>query len=223
MKSVFFIDGFNMYHALDNCDDYHKYKWLDLKLLAENIISNDESIEEVLYFTAYCTWDRGKKMRHKQYVEALTARGVQTVMGKFSPVTKKFNKNVMPIIDMAPVVTDFSIIPDEIVYKTNEEKRTDVNMATKIVDYAYQNKYDHAYIVTADGDIAPAIETARKRFPEKKFTAVLPIGLSGQYMCKICDFNVVKIDEDHLKKSQLPDLVVISTNRKLSRPPSWSS
>jgi len=210
-----------MYHALDRCDDYHKYKWLDLMLLAENLIATNESLEGVLYFTAYCTWDRGKKMRHKQYVEALTARGVHTVMGKFSPVTKRFKKSVMQIIDMAPIITEYSIIPDEIEYKTNEEKRTDVNMAAKIIDYAYQNKYDHAYIVTADGDIAPAIEIAKNRFPDKKFTAVLPIGLSGQYICKICDFNVIKIEEDHLKNSQLPDTVTIGSDRQFSKPPSW--
>lgn len=210
-----------MYHALDDCSDYNKYKWLDLRLLAENIISSDENIVEILYFTAYCTWDKRKKMRHKQYVEALTKRGVRTVMGKFSPVTRKFNKNVMQIIDMAPVITEYSIIPDEIEYKTNEEKRTDVNMAAKIIDYAYQDKYDHAYIVTADGDIAPAIEIAKNRFPDKKFTAVLPIGLSGQYICKICDFNVVKIEESHLMNSQLPSPMTIDSNRSIEKPSTW--
>lgn len=76
-------------------------------------------------------------------------------------------------------------------------------------------------MVTADGDIAPAIEAAKSRFPEKKFTAVLPIGLSGQYICKVCDFNVIKIEEHHLKNSQLPDPVVISPEIKLDRPTSW--
>lgn len=219
---MFFVDGFNLYHALDKNPAYRKYKWLNLKGLAENIILKNEILVEVLYFTAYCTWSTHKKNRHKRYVEALTKYGIHTVQGKFSPVTRRFNKTTMKITNMSPVVTELSVLPDEIEYITNEEKRTDVNLATKIVDYAYKDKYDHAYVISADGDIAPAIETVRNRFPEKKFTAVLPINLSGQYMCKICDFNVIKITEHHLKDAQLPDPVIIDSNKSIGRPPSWN-
>jgi len=220
---MFFVDGFNLYHAMDRNPAYRKYKWLNLSALAEDLlVGRDETVAQVLYFTAYCTWDHGKKQRHKQYVEALTKYGVHVVPGKFSPVTKRFNKHTMRITDMAPVVTELSVLPDEITFQTNEEKRTDVNLATKIVDYAYQDKYDHAYIVSADGDIAPAIEVAQSRFPHKKFTAVIPIGLSGQYICKICDFNVMKIEERHLQKSQLPDPVVINASRSICKPSLWT-
>lgn len=29
-RPIFFVDGFNMYHALDEAPAFHKYKWLDL-------------------------------------------------------------------------------------------------------------------------------------------------------------------------------------------------
>lgn len=222
MKSIFFIDGFNLYHAIDSIAQYRKYKWLNLKKLAENLIGEEETLEQVLYFTAYCTWDKQKRKRHKNYVEALTSHGVHTVQGKFAQVTKRFNKDIMPVTDMSPFVTDISIFPDEIEFTTYEEKRTDVNVATKIVDYAYQEKYDHAYVISADGDIAPAIETVRNRFPQKKFTAVLPIGLSGHYICKICDFNVIKLEEKHLIKAQLPNPVIIGTQKSIEKPHSWN-
>ena len=34
-KEIFFIDGFNLYHALNN-NRFYRYKWLDLSGLAKN-------------------------------------------------------------------------------------------------------------------------------------------------------------------------------------------
>ena len=207
---------------MDNNPQYKKYKWLNLNELALNMIPDNETLEQVLYFTAYCIWDKEKKEKHKKYVEALSKYGIHTVRGKFLRVTKRFNKCSMPITDMSPVITDSSILPDEIEYQTYEEKKTDVNIATKIVDYAYKGKYDHAYIVSADGDIAPAIEMVKNEFSDKKFTAVLPIGYSNQYLCQVCEMNVIKIEESHLKDAQLPDPVIISEDKSISKPPSWN-
>ena len=36
-RSMFFVDGFNLYHALDSETRYHKYKWLNLRALAVNL------------------------------------------------------------------------------------------------------------------------------------------------------------------------------------------
>ena len=33
-RVLFFIDGFNVYHALQEKPQYHKYKWLDYSALA---------------------------------------------------------------------------------------------------------------------------------------------------------------------------------------------
>ena len=53
-RSMFFVDGFNMYHALDEDPAFHKYKWLDLDALARCIsIPPYEDIQNVRYFTAY--------------------------------------------------------------------------------------------------------------------------------------------------------------------------
>ncbi len=43
-KVAFFIDGFNLYHAINDDERYKKYKWLDLNSLAKKFITHDESI-----------------------------------------------------------------------------------------------------------------------------------------------------------------------------------
>lgn len=220
MKSVFFVDGFNLYHAIRDAFDHGKYKWLNLKQLALNVIEDTDELRSVHYFTAFCDWDKRNEMKHRTYVEALTKYGIQTVEGKFMPVTKRFKKRHMRIFDMAPYVLEDCIIPDEISFVTNEEKRTDVNIAIKILDYAYQNYYEHAYVVTADSDIAPAIQAAKTRFPKKKFTVVLPIGHHQDgYLCKVCD-SVKQIDEECLRSSLLPNPVLIG-KKKIYCPPAW--
>jgi uncharacterized LabA/DUF88 family protein len=203
MKSIFFIDGLNMYHAIHKGFVHQKYKWLNLKDLAQNLIRKEDVLEKVMYFTAYSNWDKFKEKRHRMYVSALSKYGVQPIIGKFIPVTKKFNKKNNRIISTGPYYYEYSVITDEITYATYEEKRTDVNIATWIIDFAYQKKYEHAYVVTADGDIAPAIEKVKQRFPKIKFTAVLPFGLKGKDICNACD-DVIEITETDLQNALFP-------------------
>jgi uncharacterized LabA/DUF88 family protein len=53
-----------------------------------------------------------------------------------------------------------------------QEKESDVNLALALLDLAYKDKYDHAYVVTRDSDIAPAMNKVKQNFPEKKITTL---------------------------------------------------
>ena len=81
MTSVrFYIDGFNLYHALLKFKD-DKVKWLDLELLCHRIIApKTEVIDKIYYFSAYADWLPDSVSRHKEYVKALEARGIACVM-----------------------------------------------------------------------------------------------------------------------------------------------
>ena len=61
-KVIFFVDGFNLYHALDN-KRFYRYKWLDLSSLAQKFITKKDKIEEIYYFTALATWAPDKVRR----------------------------------------------------------------------------------------------------------------------------------------------------------------
>jgi len=71
-KRVFvYVDGFNLYHALDDLNQNH-LKWLNLWALSENLISQDggETLITVKYFSAYATWRERSMRRHQRYVAA---------------------------------------------------------------------------------------------------------------------------------------------------------
>ena len=46
-RIAFFIDGFNLFHSLDNNPAYHKYKWLNLSSLAEKFTTKQDEIKSI--------------------------------------------------------------------------------------------------------------------------------------------------------------------------------
>jgi hypothetical protein len=116
-RILFFIDGFNVYHTLDDAPKYHKYKWLDYSTLARRFVSKQDQIVGILYFTAYAHWNPAKTARHQLLVRALMAAGVKVVFGKF--------KN-----------RDHKCRLCKGTYSTFEEKQTDVNIAIKLFQSA---------------------------------------------------------------------------------------
>jgi len=82
-RIAFFIDGFNLFHALDNNHLYHKYKWLDLNKLSNCFVTKKDKIENIYYFTALATWSQSKMKKHKTYLKALELKNIKTIYGEF--------------------------------------------------------------------------------------------------------------------------------------------
>lgn len=61
-------------------------------------------------------------------------------------------------------------------WKAHEEKETDVRIALAILEDGYDDLYDRAIIVSADSDLVPVIERARKRFVDKTYYVATPPG-----------------------------------------------
>lgn len=59
-------------------------------------------------------------------------------------------------------------------WESHEEKETDVNLALALLDMAYKDFYDHAFILSRDSDLAPAINKVKQNFPQKKITVFAP-------------------------------------------------
>ena len=87
-KVIFFIDGFNLYHALNN-KRFYRYKWLDLLSLAEKFISKKDKIEDIYYFTALAIWSPDKVRRHKAFIKAQEINGTKIIYGEFKKKDKK--------------------------------------------------------------------------------------------------------------------------------------
>ena len=154
-KVIVYIDGFNLFHAIDELNTPN-IKWVNLYDLAQSIIRGNEEIEAVKYFTAYATWKPAAHRRHERYVSALREAGVEVILGKFK------KKRVRCKADCGQT------------FFTHEEKETDVNIGAYLVADAIKNRFDRAIVVTADTDIAAAIEVARHEAPDKTINPVAP-------------------------------------------------
>ncbi|WP_298362454.1 NYN domain-containing protein [uncultured Litoreibacter sp.] len=161
MRSVIvYVDGFNLYHALDDLGD-DSLKWLCLRRLAESIIGPNERLKRVKYFSAYATWMPEAYGRHRAYVAALKAEGVQFIPGKFK---KKFLKCKKCRAQ----------------YQTHEEKETDVNIGIHLVRDTFENSFDRAIVISADTDMRTAIEMARNINGTKSIDVVAPPNRFGR-------------------------------------------
>jgi len=201
-KVVFFIDGFNFYHSILFPPKFHKYKWLDFNKLASLFIQRNEQIEEIYFFTALTNWNRAKVDRHQILINALESVGIKTVYGQFKPkdIECKICKRV---------------------FKKHEEKQTDVNIAVYLFKCAIEDRFDRAYILTADSDLKPAITILKDQFPNKEIYVMFPLGRKSNELKDVCDQHI-KIKEKHLKSCIFPCTLVMDDGTQLIRPPSWS-
>jgi len=102
-RVVVFVDGFNLYHAIDDLDrdpktrrptnTKHYLKWLDIWSLSKALIHpKNDVLVGGYYFSAYAGWiNQDAQDRHRTYVAALKSSGIKDVMGpsRRSPVSAR--------------------------------------------------------------------------------------------------------------------------------------
>ena len=150
-----YVDGFNLYYGiLKNT----AYKWLDLERFFTLLRPHDE-IEAIKYCTALV--DAGaQRARQATYLNALATRPlVETILGRFKQ--KQVICSCSGCTQTAPGTRTF-VVP--------EEKRTDVNIAIRMLDDAYRGLCERQVLVSGDSDLVPAIQMVRQRFPEIRTT-----------------------------------------------------
>lgn len=180
-----YIDGFNLYHAIQDLRKPH-LKWVDLMALGEVfLMRRSQRLDAVFYFSAYAEWWPERAKRHRAYVAALAARGVHCIMGHFK---KK----------------DRSCPRCHHSWTGHEEKETDVNIALAMLNHAYKNEFDHAFLFSRDSDIAPAVRMVRAEFPRKKVTIVAPPNKGHSTELIAAATAKAKLREDHISRCLLP-------------------
>ena len=196
----FYVDGFNVYYALNDNRRYRKYKWLDYRRLAELVIGPKDSVADVFYFTAFVVWKPQKVATHRLYIDALKSHKVKVVRGRFKDKEQRCH-----ICNQS--------------YWTHEEKRTDVNIALRVLGDACSDLYDKAVIISADSDLLPVIEAVRELAPAKQVGVMPPIGRDLCELANAADFKR-KMREKLLRQAQFPDTVHVGT-KTIKRPPHW--
>ena len=143
MKISVYIDGFNLYYGRLKKT---QYKWLDLYKMCTLLFLNDEIIS-IKYFTAAIKvrteQDQIKTIRQQIYWRALrTLSKVDIIEGIFLQ-HKVFMKSVK----------DNSYVR---VFKS-EEKGTDVNIASHLVNDAHNKVFEKAIVISNDSDLVTPI------------------------------------------------------------------
>lgn len=209
MRVIFLIDGFNLYHSIEDAEKKSKLpsKWLDVKSLMESYLEHfgkDARLEKTYFFTALRTHvqqhNPATVQRHRNYLKILESTGVEVVLGKFKR-GKTYCKTCKK---------------DQPKY---EEKETDVNVAVKLVELAFTNAADIFVIVSGDTDLIPGVDVVKKHFPDKQVNVIFPYNRTNADILSRVSKSF-KIKQDTYNKYQLSNPFVLK-NKEFFKPDHW--
>lgn len=206
-----YVDGFNLYFGLKEAR-YSRYYWLNIELLAQSFLLEDQKLMFVKYFTADIQGNSEKWRRQRTFLEALDiyCSKLTTIKGFYQKKVQDCPNNKWKNCHKC----DGKI-------RLSEEKKTDVNIAVHMVTDAFEDKYDTAILVSGDSDISPPIEVVLSRFPKKQVVVAFPPKRRSDELRKVANNKTFWINEQHLRKSQLPDPVIKPNGYELRKPDSW--
>lgn len=195
-----YIDGFNLYHAV-RALERPELKWLNLRALARSYTSPGDDLISIVYFTAILKWDAEKAARHRAYIRALHASGVEVVESRFQKVGKYCRANSR--------YCDF-----------HEEKQTDVAFALRVFRDALAGIADRVILITADNDQIPLVKHVREERPTIAIEIAAPPG-RRQHARELCGVatSFSEISEGRLRTCLLPRDVVDSAGNTVARCP----
>lgn len=168
VKVLALIDGFNYFHKLDKYQKNNNIcvKWLDYRTLIYNAVKNYRKYDcfdiEIIYFSAIAHHRRKEAVeKHKTYINALKKTGINVVLGEFK---EKY-------VDICP---DCQQKNSSKKLLKHEEKHTDVNIAITILEKAFKDEFDDAYLLSEDNDYVPVVKKVKELFPHKSITICPP-------------------------------------------------
>lgn len=215
MRAALFVDGFNLYHAIDDFGD-NRLKWLSLWDLGVRIINRQsETLVKATYFSAFANHLQASRPdvvhRHKVYVTALESTGVETVLGTFKR---------KPATCRSCGARWFR----------HEEKETDVNIAVHVVAAAYRDMFDVAYVISADTDLVPALREVRSILDEegkrtKRVVSVFPPIATGRqrYVSALQQSSdaSINLNRGHLEACRLPEMLTSADGTTITCPSAY--
>lgn len=205
VRGALYIDGFNLYHAVDELGVPH-YKWCNFWKLAELVArGHAQEVTRVVFCTAYFKGDHGKRVRHEALVNAQEIMGVSTKLG---------HTTTEPMKCKSPNCGHKWDQP--------REKETDINLSLSLFSDACDNVYDVAFLLTADTDQAATISFFRNKFPNKKVINVIPPGRAPSQHLADLSHGRVKLTANHFDECALPEVIMKDGFKTIYRPPEYA-
>lgn len=207
MRVGVYVDGFNLYYrALRRTD----FKWLDISRLATEILIETDHIEFIRYFTAMVSpraGDDSAPVRQEAYLRALrTIPNLTIHNGRFLPKTK-----------VRPLVSN----PSEYVeVHDTEEKGSDVNLASHLLNDAFRDRFDAALVVSQDTDLCEPLRMVKHDLGKTIGIVWSENTQPGKRHKKVSDF-IRHANSSILRRSQFPDPVIGKGGMRISKPGVW--
>ena len=224
MKVWVYIDGFNLYKGRLQGTPY---KWLDLLKFSQALLPKD-LITHVKYFSAKVdarAGDPDQPLRQIAYWQALrTHPEIEIIEGHFlSKVTLMPDAASVQRLknDAARGLNVTGQKPTMVEVFKSEEKGTDVNIATHLVNDAHLKCFEAALIVSNDSDLNEAARIVKNEIG-------LTVGVfsphpnrpSAQLKATASFFREIK--SSHLRASQFPSILIAADGKVLAtKPASW--
>jgi len=90
----------------------------------------------------------------------------------------------------------------------------------RLLDDAYDDRFDVAIVISGDSDLVPPIESIRKRFPAKKLLVAFPPKRQSSELRRVAD-AAFRISNQTVRSSRQPATVVTSEGIALHAPSGW--
>lgn len=198
----FYIDGYNLYYSLRNNAMYNLL-WLDIEKFCSKFLITNQELNRIYFFTS--TWQEkpeSEKRANNYYsaIKAVSGEKFKVIKGKFS---QKEHKCMNCNYEKAFV----------------EEKWTDVNVSVKMLMGAFKQEYDIAYLISADSDYVPLVETLVGEL-DKDIRVLFPPNLYSEDLKKRARESK-DISPNWFRECQLPE-VVKAYDKEFRKPDEWS-
>ena len=200
-RVIAYVDGFNLYYGLKD-KGWRRYYWLNIPLLAQNLLKPNQHLVSTKYFTARVSSPPDKQKRQSTFLEALeTLEGLEMFYGHYQLNPRKCHKCG---------------------YQDQEskEKMTDVNIAVELLRDAYEDKYDIALLISADSDLVPPIKVVKELFSQKRIVAAFPPRRNSAELARVAHASF-HIGRGNIARSLLTDEIVKPKGTILRCPNSW--
>jgi hypothetical protein len=197
------------------------HRWLDLQAFADELAGPARSVDKVVYCTAMIKprpGDPNAGRSQQVYIRALrTLPRVEITMGKFSVKNTDARRRPRPTCSCCQQIPPGceccreDLVP---IIKT-EEKGTDVNLGVRLVQDAYEGKFDDALVVSDDSDLQGAVDIVRNLGKD-----VLIVSPRNNQYHPITGTSYRNIRPGTLGQAQLPNPIV-SGQTTIRKPRNW--
>ncbi len=212
-RVIGYVDGFNLYFGIREAE-LRQYLWLNVHKLVTKLLGPQQILAETKYFTArisgakkadsgsFALKKNNKRKRQTTYLDALvTIPEINIFEGKY------FDKEV-------------SCNQCGRRWHDQEEKMTDVSIATEMLCDSYEDNCDTLVLISGDSDLVPPVTRILKMAKPKRVIVAFPPSRRSSELAQIAT-GKRQIEKGHLKASQLPLEVVSSSGYRLKKPKTW--